>query len=63
VNDRRKEKDRRAYILKQDKVYKCNRRIRPCRRLESISAEWIPMGAIKRYPIIWHMFRDLDCAL
>ena len=61
VNDRRKGKDRRAYNPRQDEAYKCNRRIRPCRRLDSISAEWIPMGAIKQHPGIWHMFREQGC--
>ena len=63
MNDKRKVTDRRAYNPRQDKAYKCNRRIRPCRRLDSISAKWIPMGAIKRHPVIWHMFRELGCAL
>jgi hypothetical protein len=63
MNDRRKAKDRRAFNMEQDGAYKCNRRIRPCRRLNGISAEWIPMGAINRHPDIWHMFRELGGAL
>jgi hypothetical protein len=63
VHDRRKVKDRRANILKQDQAYKCNRRIRPCRRLNNISVKWIPMDAIKQHPVIWHMFHKLGCAL
>jgi hypothetical protein len=59
MNERRKAKDQRANDLKQDQAYKCNRRIRPCRRLNNISAEWIPMGAIKRHPVIWYMFHKL----
>jgi hypothetical protein len=63
MNDRRKGKDRRAYNLKQDQAYPCNRRIHPCRRLDSISAEWIPMGAIKQYPVLWQVFSNLRRAL
>jgi len=59
MKDRRKGKDRRANNWKQDQAYQSNRRIRPCRRLDSISAEWVPMDAISRHPAIWQMFRTL----
>jgi hypothetical protein len=59
MKDRRNGKDRRAYNRMQDQAYQCNRRIRPCRRLDSISAEWIPMDAISRHPATWQMFRNL----
>jgi hypothetical protein len=63
VDNRRKAKDRRVNNLKQDEAHKCNRRLRPCRRLASISAGWIPMGAIKQHPVIGQIFRELGFAL
>jgi hypothetical protein len=62
MNRKRNEKDRRDYNLKQDNEFPCNRRIRPCRRLDSISAEWIPMETVTRHPVIWKMFQKLGYA-
>ena len=62
MNDKRKDTDRRAHDLLQDQERLCNRRIRPCRRLDSITAEWIPMNTINRHPVIWNMFRKLGYA-
>jgi hypothetical protein len=51
--------DRRLNNLKQDKEHRCNRRYRPCRRLNNISAKWIPMEALMRHPIIWFKFHKM----
>jgi hypothetical protein len=58
---RRKVRDRRANDLKLDQTFPCNRRFRPCRRLNNISAEWIPSETITRHPVIRQMFRKLGC--
>jgi hypothetical protein len=57
MNVERREKDRRGYNLKQDQECLYKRRIRPCRRLNNISAEWISMETVSRHPVIWQMFR------
>ena len=57
MKDRRKILDRRAYNRKQDRAYPCNRRYRPCRRLNNISANWVPLETVTRHPVIWRMFR------
>jgi hypothetical protein len=44
MKERRKTTDRRNNDLKQDLLLTCNRRIRPDRRLNNISAEWISMS-------------------
>jgi hypothetical protein len=59
MHEKRKVQDRRAHNLKQDQAHPRNRRIRPCRRLDNISAEWIPMNTISRHPVIFNMFRKL----
>jgi hypothetical protein len=59
MENRRKVKDRRAYNQEQDRGYPCNRRYRPCRRLNNISANWIPTATITRHPVISLMFRKL----
>jgi len=56
-------KDRRANNLEQDQNYPHNRRIRPCRRLQNISAELIPEDTVLRHPVICQMFRHLGYAL
>jgi hypothetical protein len=62
MNAKRRAKDRRGHNLMQDKEYRCNRRIRPCRRLDSISAEWVSMDTVSRHPVIWQMFQKLGYA-
>jgi hypothetical protein len=57
MKNRRKVNDRRAYNPEQDRLPSCNRRYRPCRRLNNISADWIPMETITRHPVIPLMFR------
>jgi hypothetical protein len=59
MGNRRKTKDRRAYNLKQDNEHRCNRRYRPCRRLNNISAKWLPREALIRHPVIWFKFHQL----
>ena len=51
MKNKRKVTDRRTHNLKQDQEYRCNRRVCPCRRLNNISAEWIPMDAISRHQL------------
>lgn len=60
--NKRKVTDRRGHNLKQDQAFSCNRRFRPCRRLNSITAEWVPMETITRHPVIWNIFRRLGYA-
>jgi len=62
MNGERRGKDRRGHNLKQDQEYPRNRRIYPCRRLDSISAKWISMKTVRRHPVIWQMFRKLNYA-
>ena len=57
MKDRRKIRDRRAYNREQDRAYPCNRRYRPCRRLNNISASWVPLETVTKHPVIWRMFR------
>lgn len=59
MKNRRKVNDRRAYNSQQDREYSCNRRYRPCRRLNNISADWISTDTISRHPVISLMFRKL----
>ena len=62
MKNRRKVKDRRAYNLMQDQAYPCNRRFRPCRRLNSISVEWVPKNTVSQHPVILQMFSKLGYA-
>jgi len=50
MRERRKDTDRRANDCRQDQLYRCNRRIRPDRRLNNIVTEWIPMEHILLHP-------------
>ena len=50
MRERREKTDRRANDYQQDQLFRCNRRIRPDRRLNSISIEWIPMEHILLHP-------------
>ena len=49
LRNRRKTRDRRANNHRQDRLFGCNRRYRPDRRLNSIQVEWIPLDSIGRY--------------
>jgi hypothetical protein len=57
MKNRRKLADRRHYNAKQDREYPCNRRVRPCRRLNNISAKWLSEETLIRHPVIWLTFR------
>ena len=57
MKNRRKLADRRHYKAKQDREYPCNRRVRPCRRLNNISAKWLSEETLNRHPVIWLTFR------
>jgi len=59
MSNRRKILDRRFHNLKKDKEHPCNRRYRPCRRLNNISAKWIPMETLMRHPVIWFKLHKL----
>jgi hypothetical protein len=59
MGNRRKIIDRRAHNLKLDKEHRCNRRYRPCRRLNNISAKWFPREDLMRHPVIWFKFHQL----
>jgi len=59
MNNRRKITDRRFHDLKQDRAFLCNRRYRPCRRLNNISAKWISMETLMRHPVIWFKLHKL----
>ena len=50
MRERREKIDRRANDHQQDRLFKCNRRIRPDRRLNNIAIEWIPMEHIMLHP-------------
>jgi hypothetical protein len=61
MGNRRKTMDRRSNNLKQDKEHRCNRRYRPCRRLNNISAKWFPSPreVLMRHPVIRSKFHQL----
>jgi hypothetical protein len=50
MKERRKRKDRRGSDLSKDSGFRCNRRFRADRRLNSIKAEWIPINHINLHP-------------
>ena len=57
MKNRRKLADRRQYNAKLDRAYSRNRRVRPCRRLNNISAQWLSEDTLIRHPVIWLAFR------
>jgi hypothetical protein len=59
MGNRREIKDRRSNNLKHDREYRCNRRFRPCRRLNNIQAKWLHGETLMRHPLIWFKFRQL----
>ncbi|MDB4409649.1 hypothetical protein N9235_02435 [Gammaproteobacteria bacterium] len=50
MNERRIRCDRRGTNFRKDSGFKCNRRFRADRRLNSIKAEWIPINHINLHP-------------
>ncbi|HAJ91244.1 MAG TPA: hypothetical protein DCO71_01250 [Gammaproteobacteria bacterium] len=50
MNERRNTNDRRGCDLKKERGFRCNRRFRADRRLNSIKAEWIPISHINFHP-------------
>ena len=56
MKNRRKLADRRQYNAKQDREFPCNRRVRPCRRLNNISVKWLSEDMLIRHPVIWLAF-------
>ena len=59
MDNRREEADRRTTVADRAGGRTCNRRIRPDRRLKSISSEWIPMENIKLHPATRLVFSRL----
>ncbi|HUT42121.1 MAG TPA: hypothetical protein VM011_12340 [Gammaproteobacteria bacterium] len=54
MNERRDRKDRRHN--EHERNGKCNRRVSPDRRLNSISAVWIPINHIYLHPLTRDVF-------
>lgn len=54
MNERRKKQDRRNNEFERNG--KCNRRVSPDRRLNSISAVWIPINHIYLHPLTRDVF-------
>lgn len=54
MNERRKNQDRR--LIEKKRGEKCNRRVSPDRRLNSIQAVWIPIGNISLHPLTRSVF-------
>ena len=50
MKERRKHADRRGSNFKKDCQFRCNRRFRADRRLNSIKAEWIPISHVNLHP-------------
>ena len=51
MSDRRNTTERRANDQQQDRLFKCNGRIQPDRRLNNILVEWIPISHINIHPM------------
>ncbi|MGD2138045.1 MAG: hypothetical protein PVJ66_05670 [Gammaproteobacteria bacterium] len=54
--DRRTTRDRRINDHRKERSFRCNRRHRPDRRLNSIITEWIPMEHISLHPVTRKIF-------
>ncbi|MEN8206290.1 MAG: hypothetical protein ABFS24_09780 [Pseudomonadota bacterium] len=50
MNDRRQMTERRGNDQRQDRLFMCNRRAQPDRRLNNIKVEWIPINHISIHP-------------
>jgi len=57
MNERRTTTERRANDQQQDRLFKCNRRVQPDRRLNNIKVEWIPIRHINIHPATRLVFR------
>jgi len=51
MTERRKYLDRRHFGIKHNRSAKCDRRSAPDRRLNSISAEWVPINHVNIHPV------------
>jgi hypothetical protein len=51
MNERRNTTERRGNDQQQDRLFKCNRRTQPDRRLNNIKVEWIPISHINIHPV------------
>jgi hypothetical protein len=51
MNERRKHADRRNFGEKYHRSAKCDRRNSPDRRLNNISAEWVPINNVNLHPV------------
>jgi len=59
MRDRRKLTDRRSFDTKEEQTYPRNRRRFPDRRLNSISAEWVPLEHVYNHPATETLFTRL----
>lgn len=50
MTERRKQPDRRNFESHNDARPRCQRRVSPDRRLNSISVEWIPFSNVHSHP-------------
>jgi hypothetical protein len=57
MKERRFRLDRRSNNLTQERSVFCNRRRFPDRRLNNISAEWIPMTLLRTHPVSEYVLR------
>ncbi len=51
MNERRKYSDRRNFVQESHRSAKCDRRNSPDRRLNNISAEWVPLNYVNVHPV------------
>jgi hypothetical protein len=51
MKEHRKYTDRRNFSLKYGRSAKCDRRCLPDRRLNNISAEWVPINHVNIHPV------------
>lgn len=56
MNERRKKQDRRHHDMELVRSGKSNRRLSPDRRLNSISAVWIPISHVYLHPLTRDVF-------
>ena len=51
MKERRKYTDRRNFAIKNNRSAKCDRRYSPDRRLNNITAEWVPIKHVNIHPL------------
>lgn len=56
MKERRNQSDRRGCNINKDLGFRCNRRFKADRRLNSIKAEWIPISHINIHPATRRVF-------